>query len=95
MEGILNVLLPSILIVLIIHLLKLVSLFRFVLLICLAITSTFFVDFFYCEILKSSCSSDPLIGLGYIIHSILVVVVSFVLEMARTNLLIHLKSKYS
>jgi hypothetical protein len=95
MEGILYVLLPSILIVLIIHLLKLVSLFRFVLLICLAIASTFFVDFFYCEILKSSCSSDPLVGLGYIIHSILVVVVSFVLEMARTNLLIHLKSKYS
>ena len=94
MEGILNVLLPSILIVLIIHLLKLVSLFRFVLLICLAIASTFFVDFFYCEILKSSCSSDPLVGLGYIIHSILVVVISFVLEMARTNLLIHLKSKY-
>ncbi|GEM_PF-3575235 len=95
MEGILNVLLPSIIIVLIIHLLKLVSLFRFVLLICLAIASTFFVDFFYCEILKSSCSSDPLVGLGYIIHSILVVTVSFVLEVARTNLLIHLKSKYS
>ena len=95
MEGILNVLLPSILIVLIIHLLKLVSLFRFVLLICLAIASTYFLDLFYCEILKSSCSSDPLVGLGYIIHSILVVVVSFILEMARTNLLIHLKSKYS
>ena len=95
MEGILNVLLPSIIIVLIIHLLKLVSLFRFVLLICLAIASTFFVDFFYCEILKSNCSSDPLVGLGYIIHSILVVTVSFVLEVARTNLLIHLKSKYS
>lgn len=95
MEGILNVLLPSILIVLIIHLLKLVSLFRFVLLICLAIASTFFVDFFYCEILKSSCSSDPLVGLGYIIHSILVVTVSFVMEVFRTNVLIHIKSKYS
>ena len=95
MEGILNVLLPSILIVLIIHLLKLVSLFRFVLLICLAIASTFFVDYFYCEIIKSSCSSDPLVGLGYIIHSILVVTVSFALEIARTKLLIHLKSKYS
>jgi len=95
MEGILNVLLPSILIVLIIHLLKLVSLFRFILLICLAIASTFLVDFLYCEILKSSCSSDPLAGLGYLIHSILVVVVSFVLEIARTNLLIHLKSKCS
>jgi hypothetical protein len=95
MEGILNVLLPSIVIVLIIHLLKLVLLFRFVLLLCLAIASTFFVDFFYCEILNSSCSSDPLVGLGYIIHSILVVAVSFVLEIVRTNLLIHLKSKYS
>ncbi len=95
MEGILNVLLPSIIIVSIIHLLKLVSLFRFILLICLAITSTFCVDFLYCEILKSSCSSDPLVGVGYIIHSILVVAVSFVLEIARTNLLIHLKSKYS
>ena len=95
MEGILNVLLPSIIIVSIIHLLKLVSLFRFILLICLAITSTFCVDFLYCEILKYSCASDPLVGVGYIIHSILVVAVSFVLEIARTNLLIHLKSKYS
>lgn len=95
MEGILNVLLSSILIVLIIHSLKLVSLFRFILLICLAIASTFFVDFFHCEILKSSCSSDPLVGLGYIINAILVVTVSFILEIARTNLLIHQKSKYS
>jgi len=95
MEGILIVLLPSILIVLIIHLLKLVSLFRFILLICLAIASTFFIDFLYCAIFKSSCSSDPLVGVGYIIHSILVVVVSFIFEILRTNLLIHLKSKYS
>ena len=94
MEGILNVLIPSILIVLIIHFLKLVSLFRFVLLVCFAITSTFLIDFLYCEILKSSCSSDPLVGLGYIIHSSLVVAVSFVLEVGRTKLLIHLKSKY-
>ncbi|MFT5297462.1 MAG: hypothetical protein ACI9YH_003494 [Colwellia sp.] len=95
MEGILNVLLPSILIVFIIHLLKLVSLLRFILLVNLAITSTFFVDVLYCEVLKYSCPSDPLIGLGYFIHSILVVAVSFVLEIARTNLLIHLKRKYS
>ena len=95
MESILNVLIPSILIVLIIHLLKLVSLFRFVLLVCLAITSTFLIDFLYCEIFKSSCSADPLVGLGYIIHSSLVVAVSFVLEVGRTKLLIHLKSKYN
>ena len=62
MEEILSVLLPSIFIVLIIHLLKLVSLLRFVLLIGLAIASTFFVAFFYCDILKSSCSTDPLTG---------------------------------
>jgi len=95
MEGIINVLLPSILIVLVIHLLKLVSLFRFVLIICLAIASTFFVDFFYCEILKSNCASDPLVGVGYITHSVLVMAASFVLEIIRTNLLDYLKSKYS
>jgi len=95
MEEILVIILPSIAIVLIIHLLKLVSLFRFILLIFLAIASTYFVALFYCEILKSSCSSDPLVGVGYLIHSILVVSVSFALEVARTNLLIYLKSKGS
>jgi hypothetical protein len=93
MEGILNVVVPSIVIVLIIHLLRWRSLFRFVLLICLAISSTFFVAFFYCEILKSTCSSDPLVGLGYLIHSILVIVMSFTLEIIRTNLIINLKNK--
>lgn len=95
MEEILVIILPSIVIVLIIHLLKLVSLFRFILLIFLAIASTYFVALFSCEILKSSCSSDPLVGVGYLIHSILVVSVSFALEVARTNLLIYLKSKGS
>ena len=92
MEEVLSILLPSLVIVLIIHLLKLVSLFRFLLLTSLAIVSTYFVAFFYCEILKSSCPSDPIVGLGYLIHSILVVSVSFALEVARTNLLIYLKN---
>jgi hypothetical protein len=95
MEEILNVLIPSIFVVLIIHLLKLVSLFRFLLLICLAIASTFFLGFFYCEILELNCPSDPLVGLAYLFHSILVISVSFVIEIIRTNLLIHLKSKNS
>ena len=91
MEETLSVLLPAIVIVLIIHLLKLVSLLRFILLIFLAIASTFFLQYVYCEVLAYSCSSDPLVGLAYLIHSMLVIVVAFIIELARTNLLIYLK----
>ncbi|OKY26204.1 hypothetical protein BI291_13065 [Thalassotalea sp. PP2-459] len=93
MVGTLYVLLISILIVFIIHLLKVVSLFRFVLLTCLAIGSTYLVGFLSCEVFDSMCNSDPLVGLGYIIFTLLVLAVSFVLEVARTNFLLYLKNK--
>lgn len=92
MAEIISILLPAIAIVLIIHALKLVSLLRFILLVALAIASTFFIQYIFCEVLTYDCPSDPLVGLGYVTHSLLVIAVSFIIELARTNLIIYLKA---
>jgi hypothetical protein len=45
----------------------------------LAITSTFSINYIYCDLLQTECKPDALSAVGYIFHSILVFISSTLL----------------
>jgi len=53
----------------------------------LAISSTFIVDYIYCNVIQTQCKPDALAAVGYFFHAVLVFVTSIVLEFIFTKCL--------
>ncbi len=79
MVFLLGVGIPALVILGLVTIIKLNSIFSYVLIILLGILSTYVLNYTYCNILGFECKPDSLNALGEIIHSGLVIVISSII----------------
>jgi len=86
MDYIISTIIISLIIVSILRYLNFKSLQTIVTLLALSIASPYVISAFYCQILSLGCAPDALDGLGFIIRSVVVFLVSLLLDFGIKNL---------
>jgi len=60
---------------------------KLIVILILAILSTFIIDYIYCNVIQTQCEPDALAAVGYFFHAIFVFITSIVFEFVFTTCL--------
>ncbi len=60
---------------------------KLIVILILAISSTFAIDYIYCNVIQTQCEPDALAAVGYFFHVLLVFIFSIVFEFVFTKFL--------
>lgn len=70
---------PVVVILFVAFAVKLKSPYNYLLIVILAVCSTFIVDFIFCSVLKSQCEADALSAVAFVTHPALVCVITVII----------------